>query len=49
VPKVRDQLRQETVETRPMPPVDTTRFLQSDIAKWVPAIKAMNLAMQKYA
>ena len=44
LPKVRDLLVQETVETRKMTPEETTRFMQSEIDKWVPVVKAMNLA-----
>jgi len=44
VPKVREHLALETVETRKMTPEEITRFMQSEIDKWVPAVKAMNLA-----
>lgn len=44
VPKVREHLVQETVQTKKMTPAETTRFVQSEIDKWVPAVKAMNLA-----
>ncbi len=44
VPKVREHLAQETVQTRPMTPEEVTRFMKSEVEKWVPVVKAMNLA-----
>jgi tripartite-type tricarboxylate transporter receptor subunit TctC len=46
VPKVREQLARETIQTRPMTPEEMTRFMKSEIDKWVPALKAMNITMQ---
>jgi tripartite-type tricarboxylate transporter receptor subunit TctC len=46
VPKVREHLAQETVQTRPMSPEEMTRFMKSEIDKWVPAVKAMNIMVQ---
>ena len=46
VPKVREHLQQETVQTMKMTPGEMTRFMQTEIDKWVPAVKAMNLAVQ---
>jgi tripartite-type tricarboxylate transporter receptor subunit TctC len=45
-PKVRDQLARETIQTRPMTPEEMTRFMKSEIEKWVPAVKAMNITLQ---
>jgi len=44
VPKVREHLAQETVQTKPMTPDEMTRFMKSEVDKWVPVVKAMNLA-----
>jgi tripartite-type tricarboxylate transporter receptor subunit TctC len=46
VPKVREHLAQETVQTRPMTPEEMTRFMKSEVDKWVPAVKAMNIVLQ---
>jgi tripartite-type tricarboxylate transporter receptor subunit TctC len=46
VPKVREHLVQETVQTKKMTPDEITRFMQAEIDKWVPAVKAMNLTVQ---
>ena len=46
VPKVREHLAQETVETRPMSPEEMTRFMKGEVDKWVPAVKAMNIVVQ---
>jgi tripartite-type tricarboxylate transporter receptor subunit TctC len=46
VPKVREHLAQETVETRPMSPEEMTRFMKSEVDKWVPAVRAMNIMVQ---
>jgi tripartite-type tricarboxylate transporter receptor subunit TctC len=46
VPKVREHLLQETVQTMKMTPDGMTRFMQAEIDKWVPAVKAMNLTVQ---
>jgi tripartite-type tricarboxylate transporter receptor subunit TctC len=45
-PKVREHLAQETVQTRPMSPEEMTRFMKSEVDKWVPAVKAMNIVLQ---
>jgi tripartite-type tricarboxylate transporter receptor subunit TctC len=44
VPKVREHLVQETVQTGKMTPEETTAFVQSEIDKWAPAVKAMGIA-----
>jgi tripartite-type tricarboxylate transporter receptor subunit TctC len=46
VPKIREHLAQEAVQTRPMTPEEMTRFMKSEIDKWVPAVKAMNITLQ---
>ncbi len=46
VPKVREHLAQETVETRPISPDEMTRFMKGEVDKWVPAVKAMNIVVQ---
>jgi tripartite-type tricarboxylate transporter receptor subunit TctC len=46
VPKVREHLAQETVQTRPMSPEEMTRFMKSEVDKWVPAVRAMNIMVQ---
>ena len=46
VPKVREHLAQETVETKPMSPDEMTRFMKGEVDKWVPAVKAMNIVVQ---
>jgi tripartite-type tricarboxylate transporter receptor subunit TctC len=43
LPKVREHLVQETVQTRKMTPEEVTAFMQSEIDKWVPAVKAMGI------
>lgn len=44
-PKVREQLAQETVQTKPMTPDEMTRFMKSEVDKWVPAVRAMNIVL----
>jgi len=46
VPKVRDHLAQEMVQTRPMSPEQMTAFMKSEVDKWVPVVKAMNIGLQ---
>ncbi len=46
VPKVREHLAQETVQTKPMSPQEMTGFMKSEVDKWVPAVKAMNITLQ---
>ena len=46
VRKVREHLEQEMVQTRKMTPEEVTNFMKSEVAKWIPAVKAMNLAVQ---
>ena len=46
VPKVREHLAQEAVQIRPMTPEEMTRFMKSEVDKWVPAVKAMNIVLQ---
>jgi tripartite-type tricarboxylate transporter receptor subunit TctC len=46
VPKVRDHLAQEMVQTRPMSPGEMTAFMKSEVDKWVPVVKAMNIQLQ---
>lgn len=43
-PKVREHLVQETVQTKKMTPEEVAAFMQSEIDKWVPAVKAMGIA-----
>ena len=38
LPQVRKQLEQEEVATKAMTPAETTAFLQSEVAKWVPVV-----------
>jgi tripartite-type tricarboxylate transporter receptor subunit TctC len=46
VPKVRDALAREAVQTKPMSPEEITRFMKSEVEKWAPAVKAMNITSQ---
>jgi tripartite-type tricarboxylate transporter receptor subunit TctC len=43
VPKVREHLAQETVQTRKMTPAEMTAFMKSEVDKWAPVVKEMNL------
>jgi tripartite-type tricarboxylate transporter receptor subunit TctC len=46
VPKVRDALARETVQTKPMSPEEISHFMKSEVDKWVPVMKAMNITLQ---
>jgi tripartite-type tricarboxylate transporter receptor subunit TctC len=46
VPKVRDALAREAVQTKPMSPEEVTQFMKSEVEKWAPAVKAMNITLQ---
>ncbi len=46
LPKVREHLAQETVQSRPMTPDEITAFMKSEVDKWVPVVKAMNIQVQ---
>ena len=46
VPKLREHLVQDTVQTRPMTPEQMPRFMKSDVDTRVPAAKAMNIVLQ---
>ena len=46
VAKVREHLAREMIQTRPMTPEEMPRFMKSEIDKWVPAVKAMNITLQ---
>ena len=46
LPKVREHLARETVQTRPMTPDEMTRFMKHEVDQWVPAVKAMNITLQ---
>ena len=46
IPKVREHLAVETVQTKKMSPDEVTRFMASEVAKWLPVVKAMNIAVQ---
>jgi tripartite-type tricarboxylate transporter receptor subunit TctC len=46
LPKVREHLAQETVQSRPMTPDEITAFMKSEVDKWVPVVKAMNMQVQ---
>jgi tripartite-type tricarboxylate transporter receptor subunit TctC len=46
MPKVRDHLAQEMVQTRPMSPEQMTAFMKGEVDKWVPVVKAMNIQLQ---
>ncbi len=46
MPNVREHLAQETVQTRPMSPAEMTAFMKSEVDKWVPAVKVMNITLQ---
>jgi tripartite-type tricarboxylate transporter receptor subunit TctC len=41
LPQVKKQLEQDGVEGRPMTPAEVTQFMQSEVSKWVPVVKAM--------
>src|SRR5215475_649046 len=41
LPQVKKQLEQDGVEGRPMTPAEVTHFMQSEVSKWVPVVKAM--------
>ncbi len=43
LPKVKQQLAGEAVETKAMTPAEFTRFMQDQVAQWVPAVQAMHL------
>jgi tripartite-type tricarboxylate transporter receptor subunit TctC len=43
VPKVREHLAQETVQTKKMTSAEMTAFMQSEVDKWTPVVKEMNL------
>jgi tripartite-type tricarboxylate transporter receptor subunit TctC len=43
LPKVKQQLAAEAVETKAMTPAQFTRFMQDQVNQWVPAVKAMHL------
>ena len=45
-PKVRERLAQETVQTKMMSPQEFKSFMQSEVEKWVPAVRAMNIMVQ---
>jgi tripartite-type tricarboxylate transporter receptor subunit TctC len=42
-PKVRKQLEQETIQTRPMTADAFSAFMRAEVEKWVPIIRAMNI------
>ncbi len=46
LPQVREHLAKEMVQTRAMTPDEITAFMKSEVDKWVPAVKAMNLQVQ---
>jgi tripartite-type tricarboxylate transporter receptor subunit TctC len=46
VPKVRDHLAKEMVQTRPMTPQQMTAFMKGEVDKWVPVVKGMNITLQ---
>ena len=46
VPKVREHLAQETVQSRPMTPQEITAFVKEEVDKWVPEVKAMNIQLK---
>jgi tripartite-type tricarboxylate transporter receptor subunit TctC len=46
LPKVREHLAQEMVQSRAMTPDEITAFMKSEVDKWVPAVKAMNIQVQ---
>jgi tripartite-type tricarboxylate transporter receptor subunit TctC len=46
LPKVREHLAREMVQSRPMTPDEITAFMKSEVDKWVPAVKAMNIQVQ---
>jgi len=44
LPKVQEHLAAEAVQTQAMTPAEFTQFMKDEVAKWVPAVKTMNLA-----
>jgi tripartite-type tricarboxylate transporter receptor subunit TctC len=40
-PQVKRQIEQDAIETKPMSPTQLTAFMQSEIDRWTPMIKAM--------
>jgi tripartite-type tricarboxylate transporter receptor subunit TctC len=45
-PKVRARLAQETVQTKKMSPPEFSAFMKSEVEKWVPAVRTMNIVVQ---
>jgi tripartite-type tricarboxylate transporter receptor subunit TctC len=43
LPKVKQQLAAEAVETKPMTPTEFTQFMKDQVNQWVPAVTAMGL------
>jgi tripartite-type tricarboxylate transporter receptor subunit TctC len=46
VPKVRDHLAQEMVQSRPMTPEQMTAFMKGEVDKWVPVVRATSIQLQ---
>jgi tripartite-type tricarboxylate transporter receptor subunit TctC len=46
LPKVKEQLAGEAVETKAMTPAEFTRFMQDQVNQWVPAVAEMHLGMK---
>jgi tripartite-type tricarboxylate transporter receptor subunit TctC len=44
LPQVVKQMKQDAVETKAMTPAEVTQYMQSEIDKWVPFVKKMNMA-----
>jgi tripartite-type tricarboxylate transporter receptor subunit TctC len=44
LPQVEKQLKQDAVETKAMTPAEVTQYMQSEIDKWGPFVKKMNVA-----
>ncbi len=45
-PKVRERLAQETVQTKKMSPPEFSGFMKSEVEKWVPTVRTMNIVVQ---
>ena len=45
-PKVRERLAQETVQTKKMSPQEFSAFMKSEVEKWVPTVRTMNIVVQ---
>jgi tripartite-type tricarboxylate transporter receptor subunit TctC len=44
-PRVKKQLEQEMVQTKPMSPAEMTAFMKKEVDMWQAAVKTMNIAV----